>query len=288
MVIIMTLNELNFNDLLVFEEKNIDQYSFDDYLKNNCIHPKIIDYCTDCDEKIKVCEDESFHLKNISHGSKSEDFIKSIYPKLDTENWYQDGVMFIMESPSKDYDIYKEVAICKNEKQFTKCPSYQWYWIHNAQEISGFPQYFKGREYGRFVSSAIVTFRLANAYMTNLIKCGLNGPNDTYKGIADYNEECIKTCANKYLKREIEIVKPKVIFTFGSTVFNWVNQLVNSDWEKGIKVVGLPHPARQRSGFKDEYYNVLYFCMIAKWLYREKVIDENFYNELMIEFSKSE
>lgn len=282
----MTLNELNFNDLIKLDLEDVCKYNFDDYLKNNCEHPNIIGYCTACEEKkIQPCYDEKFCLRNISHGSKSEDFIKSTNCIHDIKNWHHKGVMFIMESPSKDYGIYRNVEIEKSGEVFSKHPSFQWYWIHNKQEISGYPQYFKGGEYGRFVSSAITTFRLSNAYLTNLIKCGLNGPNDSYKGIDSYNQDCIQTCAEKYLKKEIEIVKPKVIFTFGSKVFSWVNWFVNDQWNYDIKVVGLPHPAGQRRGFKDEYYNVLYFCMIAKWLYKESVIEEEYYKELMLKFA---
>jgi hypothetical protein len=53
-------------------------------------------------------------------------------------------------------------------------PRCAWYWIHRDQDVHRFPDSFTGGTYGDFVLSAILTFRLKNAYMTNLIKCGLN------------------------------------------------------------------------------------------------------------------
>ncbi len=282
-----TLNELNFNSLIKIKFGDINKYSFVDYFNNGCKHPSIIGYCTDCEEKgIQICDNKAFCLRNISHGSKSEDFIESIIPKPDINKWNEDGVMFIMESPSKDYGIYEKTEIIKEQQSYAKHPSKQWYWIHEKREIKGYPDNFRGGKYGNFVASAIITFKLKNAYMTNLVKCGLNDSNDNYKGIGYYNEDCINTCTEKYLKKEIEIVKPKVIFTFGTEVYRKVNKLVVQEWGFDIRIVGLPHPAGQRRGFKDEYYNVLYFCMIAKGLYKEKVINEQFYKELMMKFAE--
>lgn len=284
-----TLKELNFEELIKLDRKNINDYSFSEYKEKNCEHPKIVSYCTDCEEKgIKICEDTGFRLRNISHGSEAEDIINSIDPKLNTENWHRDGVMFIMESPSVSDDIFQQTIITKCERSFDKSPAKQWYWIHDEQpDIKGYPQNFEGRKYGGFIASAIVTFELKNAYITNLIKCGLNDDsNKKYKGIKDYHEACIKNCTEKFLINEIKIVKPKVIFTFGTRVCNWVNMLLK-EWNFDIQVVGLPHPARARGGFSNEYYNVLYFCMIAKWLYKESVIDKEFYIKLMMKFSEN-
>lgn len=279
----MTLNELNFKNIIQLDIEDPNTYSFDEYVKNNNHHPNITGFCTLCEEKgINSGKTPGYYLQNISHGSRSIDFLKSFNEKIDLSDWNTSGVMFVMESPSKDYGIYKTVSFKKDEALFTKRPSDQWYWIHEKQNIARFPKYFKGGEYGKFVASAILTFKLANAYMTNLIKCGMNGENDTFKGIDDYDEQCIKTCCKHFLEQEIDLLQPRVIFTFGSKVFYWVNTLFNDR----TKVVSLPHPAGQRRGFKDEYYKTLYFCLIAKALYQEGVIEEEFYSELMITFAE--
>lgn len=276
----MTLRELNFRDLIKLDVDDVNQYEYKDYAANNNHHKPIIGYCTKCEEMgISTCndEEEGYCLRNISHGAHARDFLDSFTDKYDTADWNQGGVMFIMENPSKDYGIYEDTTIIKSGVTYTKRPSKDWYWIHTSKDAKGYPQNFKGGSYGEFVASAIVTFHLANAYMTNLIKCGMNGPADSFKGIDSYKSECIDKCCKEYLDKEIEIIKPKVIFTFGTKVYDYVSEHVGET----IKVVGLPHPAGQRRGFKDEYYNVLYFCMIAKWLYKEGVIDYKFYKELM-------
>ncbi len=283
----MTLNELNFRELIGIDTEDVNLYSFDDYISNNCKH-NVKGYCTICEDKgINVCEyEENYSLKNISHGSHSRDFIKSLNQEIDTSGWNDSGVVFLMESPSGDYGIYESQKYLKDDNEYEKRPAKQWYWIHEKHDLSVYPKYFKGSEYGNFVNSAIVTFKLSNAYMTNLIKCGMNDfTGKRYKGIDYYNSDCIETCFNNYFRKELEIMEPKVIFTFGSKVYKYVSNKLS---DENIKVVGLPHPAGQRRGFKDEYYNVLYFCLIAKWLRKTEVIDEKFYNELMVMFSNSD
>lgn len=279
----MKLNELNFNELIQLDVQDLDSYSFSDYEENGMHHKNIVGYCTSCEEKgINTCDVEGFRLLNISHGAHTSDFIKSFTTKYDTTGWNKSGVMFIMEGPSKDYGIYEDITFTKGNEVYKKRPSKDWYWLHQKRDITGYPHHFKGGTYGEFVASAIVTFRLANAYLTNLIKCGMNDNNDNFKGIDDYKPECIENCYKKFLEREIDIINPRVIFTFGSKVYNYVYGHVG----ERVKVVGLPHPAGQRRGFKDEYYNVLYFCMMAKWLYKERVIDEKSYIDLMRLFAE--
>lgn len=280
----MTLNELNYKKLIDLSLDNVDTYTFDDYRNNGFRHPKACDYCIECEKmNLTICKDPKYYLCNISHGSHSKDFLNSA-GITDVSDWNHKGVMFIMESPSKDYGIYEKVEIVHDGNHYYKHPSKLWYWIHRDQKITGYPDKFKGREYGDFVASAILTFRLSNAYMTNLIKCGLYDPDtDTYKGIDSYHSACIRKCYDEFLSKEIDIIKPEVIFTFGSKVNRHVTQLVGDN----TKVVGLPHPAGQRRGFKDEYYNVLYFCMIAKWLLKTDVISYQFYNELMKQFAEA-
>ncbi len=279
----MTLNELNFQKLIDYSCSNVVEYTFDDYRKNGYQHPPVKSFCTACDEiGINLCDDPDYRLYNISHGSHSRDFL-SAGSIMESENWNDAGVMFVMESPSKDYGIYETAEIKKENTSYRKRPAKQWYWIHGDKEMRGYPDKFRGGEYGEFVASAIVTFQLRNAYMTNLVKCGLNHiQKDAYKGIDSYNPDCIKCCYERFLKEEIAIIKPNVIFTFGTKVYKLVNSLLTED----IKVVGLPHPAGQRRGFKDEYYNVLYFCMIAKWLLKTGVITKDFYSMLMLRFAE--
>jgi len=277
----MTLQELNFQHLIEYDVNDVKSYSFDKYCSNNSRHPRAIDYCTSCEElKCNVSpKDASFKLCNISHGAHSRDFINAVDSNMDISKWHTSGVVFVMESPSRDYGIYETTEITKKGQLYNKRPSKQWYWVHNKCDYVEYPIHFKGRKYGELVRSVIFTFKLANAYLTNLIKCGMNDSSgDIFKGLVYFDPKCIQNCYNLYLSKEIELMNPKVIFTFGTNVYNQLSCRLK---DSSIKLVGLPHPAGQRSGFKDEYYNVLYFCMIAKWLCRTGVIEPKFYTELM-------
>ena len=276
----MTLNELNFGKLIELDVEDLEKYGFGDYAINEYHHKAIKGYCTSCEEKgINTCQEAGFCLQNISHGAHSRDFLEALIQKPDTSDWNMDGVMYVMEGPSRDYGIYETTPIEKDGVPYIKRPSKAWYWVHGAMDVEGYPQYFQRGIYGRLVASAIVTFKLANAYMTNLVKCGMNGPKDQYKGIGYYDLQCINNCYSEFLKKEIEILKPKVIFTFGTDVYKYVKSHVGDD----ITVVGLPHPASRN--LKSEYYPVLYFCMMAKWLFKEKIIDADTYSKVMLKFA---
>lgn len=260
------LRELNFQELISLGTQNVGSYSHDQYRQNGNEHTPIIGYCTSCEDKgINTAQDdETFKLTNISHGAHSSDFFLALKDRIDTSGWHQEPVMFVYESPSLDYGIYREVLFQGHAKR----PSKDWYWIHNDQQQANYPARFKGREYGGFVMSAIQTFKLANVYITNLVKCGLNNSDGSFKGIFSYRQLCIDNCYGNFLAREIDILKPRVIFAVGSAVENQVRGYVRDS----IPVQQLPHPAGARRGFKDEHYKVLYFWLVVRALHKAGII----------------
>lgn len=261
------LNKINFNDLLILD-CDIDKYNFNVYL-NNGEHHLIKGFCTRCEKKgINVCPtDSSFRLQNISHGATSKDVLLACgQQNIDLTDWKSEGVMFLMEGPSKGYDFYEENKCNRYKKKPTK----EWYWIHKTRGKYSYPQEFKGGQYGGLFNSIIFTFKLKNAYLTNLVKCGLNNKEGKYKGIEEYNPECKSTCYENILLKEIDIIKPKVVFCFGSKVFDYLwEQYPNNPFP--WTVVSLPHPAGRRRGFKNEFYRHLYFTMILEGLYKSHI-----------------
>lgn len=257
------IKTLNFEKLISVEfEKSIYEYSFKDYLSKN--KHQIKGFCIDCEDKsLNISpKDSNFRLQNISHGATSSDFLEATDKKITelNESWKDEGVIFIMESPSVDSGFYEKNTF----EGITKKPTKEWYWIHNEQNKFEYPQEFKGGKYGSLFNSIIYTFKLKNAYFTNLIKCGMNNEAGKFKGIDFFDGKCIDNCFNRFLSEEIRIIEPKVIFCFGSSVLkNFNNRFEN----KNIKIVGLPHPAGRRRGFKDEYYRHLYFSSILEGLY---------------------
>jgi len=278
------LKELNFNSLLILDE-NVQEYDFNKYLANGekeiTIGPfsgnagakhKIKGFCTSCEEKgINVCpKDNSFSLKNISHGAMSDDIILATgQHDIDFSGWKDDAVMFVMENPSIDWGFYEE----HEYNGFTKKPTKEWYWVHSKQKRIEFPKAFQGGEYGSLFNSIIFTFKLKRAYLTNIVKCGMNNAKNEYKGTNDYQQSCIKNCCDRYLSKEIEILDPKVIFCFGNNAENRVRALLK---DKDTVIIGLPHPARQKAGFKNVYYKHLYYTRLLQGLWAGKIytIDE--------------
>ena len=210
-------------------------------------------------------DDDSYRLTNISHGAHSSDFFKALKTTPQTESWHQQPILFVYETPSLDYGIYKEVE-CNGYK---KHPSKDWYWIHEDQEPVSYPEGFRGGQYGGFVLSAIITFRLANVYMTNLVKCGMNNDKGSFKGLSSYREETISNCYSNFLQKEISLLKPEIIFSVGSAVENWVKWFVRDT----CYVQQLPHPAGRRRGFRDEHYKAIYFWIVARALYKSGIIN---------------
>ena len=105
--------------------------------------------------------------------------------------------------------------------------------------------------------------------MTNLIKCGLNTDDgEQFRGLASFQPTCVQTCIDRYLRREIEVFKPRVIFAVGGGVYNGVASTVRGS----IPTHQLPHPAGGRRGFKNSYFRVLYFWLIVLALHRAGVI----------------
>lgn len=260
------LKELNFNKLLIIDT-NINSYNFDVYM-NNQGH-KIKGFCTDCEQKgFNLCPtDKNFKLQNISHGASTEDFIRATKQhKLDRSDWKEEGVFFLMEGPSIDYNIY----INKVSNGYKKKPAKEWYWIHKIQEKYMYPEEFSGGRYGTLINSIIFTFKLKNAYISNFVKCGLNNENNNFKGIQEYDERCLKNCFDNFLIREMEILRPKIVFCFGSNVENKLYEIYPNDYP--FRVCVLPHPAGRRRGFKNDYYRHLYFTRILEGLYLAGII----------------
>jgi hypothetical protein len=177
------LRKLNFARLLVldFTKLNppcrVEDYTFREYL-NQGQHPPIKDYCTSCEEHSPPLHQSQsprhpdYALVTISHGAHSSDFFIACGCCPD-DNWKQDRVMFLYQSPGPVCDWHHEVQKGPRSKR----PTSQWYWIHRRHHLTSYPHNFKGGRssgYGDFILSVMGTFKLADVYVTNLVKCGMN------------------------------------------------------------------------------------------------------------------
>ncbi len=57
-----------------------------------------------------------------------------------------------------------------------------------------------------------------NAYLSNLVKCGMNNKKGDFKELEEYDSECVKTCVENILTKEIDAINPVVVFCFGNKV----------------------------------------------------------------------
>lgn len=270
------LRLLNFSRLLELAHTSPAHYTFSEYCKNGFRHPSLRRFCTEC-ERLNChtyeLNKKVFRLQNISHGTHAADFLASVDGPVETVGWHEEPVLFIYESPSLDYNIYETVEIEGIKKRPTKL----WYWIHEKQKPYKFPDEFSGFKYGTFILSCILTFQLKNAYVTNLVKCGLNTEDgDQFLGLAHFDAQCVRSCIRNYLQKEVDILQPKVIFAFGARVYSWVTQEVRT----AAPIHQLPHPAGARRGFKNIYFRILYFWQVAIALHRTGVLTTSEMEEL--------
>jgi len=276
MDVITQLRQLNFADLLILDCPNAGEYGFAAYRANGFRHPKMRGFCVECEQQARSNSpsETGFTLKNMSHGAHSLDFLAAVGDRVDLTQWHDPPVLFVFEAPSKDYGIYEEAE----HDSFRKRPTKQWSWVHTDQKEIHFPTNFKGREYGGLFLSIMFTFRLKNAYMTNLVKCGMNSEDGQQfqAGLRAFQPACVQTCKERYLRREIEALCPKLVFTFGAGVHGQVLSLIGDK----APVCQLPHPARGCGGFKDSYFRVLYFWLVTLALQRAGIIQSDETNDL--------
>lgn len=265
--ILHELRELNFSKLISVGVPNVTTYSYDEYRKNGKQHTPINGYCISCEERgcNSSKDDDSYKLTNISRGAHSRDFFQALRENQDASNWHPEPIMFVYETPSRDYGIYEGLPY----NGYNKHPSRDWYWIHDDQDSIAYPERFRGGEYGEFVLSTILTFKLANVYMTNLVKCGLNNAEGKFQGLSKFRPETIENCFSNFLEKEISILNPRIIFAVGSAVEDWVKHFVRDAYD----VQQLPHPAGRRRGFRDDHYKAIYFWGVARALHKAKIIN---------------
>jgi len=263
------LRRLNFQDLISVGVADVDSYTFEQYRTNGYEHSPINGYCVSCEKKgiHTSSTDEGYRLTNISHGAHSSDFFLAMKNRPDTSQWHQQPIVFIYESPSRDWGFYKEI----NHQEHQKHPTKEWYWIHSDLESVEYPSCFAGGVYGAFVLSAMMTFKLANVYVTNLVKCSLNNSKGDFQGLASFRGECVKNCYENILSKELAIIQPKVVFAVGSAVEWWIRQLLND----ATFIQQLPHPAGRRRGFRDEHYKALYFWLVVRALHKAGIIESD-------------
>jgi len=286
------LREVNFRQILDLNVQDPARYTLEAYHANGNCHPEVRAYCVSCEEKglNTAWDSEDFRLTYISHGAHSSDFLMATGVR-GTKEWHDQPVMFVCESPSVAYGLFTtEPVPCRGVH---KHPARKWYWVERVDpqekeyETASFPDSFCKMVYGPFVLCAIQIFRLANAYVTNLVKCSLNNSEGKFRNLGHFREECVRNCAKEILQRELKALWPRVVFAMGAQPAYWLRRLREEnllDWAQ-VPVYELPHPTGR---FKGGHRLVLNFWTITKALHDVGIISLDEERELLSRFLGTE
>lgn len=287
---VRNLHKINFTEILSISDYDDDFSLSDKYYdftedgnkyKNGRFKSEIKSCCHKCDSCNSIRDDVSkldfekyknFRLENVSHGSHTIDYLHAagfdethIISMFREDDWIDTPVLFLMENPSIDYEIYEKVE--------GKYPAKTWYWIHRKLNkpdymIHNLDNYLVQGKYGEMVYALICKYKLANAYLTNVIKCGMNNKNDPnfknegYLSTWWYKDECKRTCINEILSKEIKMLRDGYsqmkVFAFGSNAYWLAKDYFQNSSSKtlenlDIQLVQLPHPSSRLSNNYRKY-----------------------------------
>ena len=237
-----------------------------------------------CDNCKKICPE--FRPSSITHGVHTFDFFDAHkVNRSEAEKWSKKPVLFVMENPANVDPEYFYLSEDENRPATPK----RWYWITYQSDTPNekfvYPEYFEKKgEYGWLVYSAIRTFKIANAYITNMVKCGMR-KDGKYLTTEDYDEKITENCIKTRLIEEIEALKGNcsdvIIFAFGNRVYDKLFSVLCAE-NKNLRLYKLPHPARrllQNSFRKFTLFGQIYEALISNDFYGENQkpdIDELF------------
>lgn len=271
------INELRFCKLIQYADPQNQSYTYDDETKRYIRSDTPTAVCHECKaNSVNKSSDGEFSLQIVSHGIHSLDLFK-IQKFNDYSDYRDDAVMLVMESPASNLDA------CYKEEIDGKHPAKVWWWADgkSTAKSTTYPNEFSSKKYGDFFNSFVHTFKLKNAYMTNLVKCGMlkDSDHNKYGNLDKFPAECKNNCFDNIFLKEVEALKPKVIFTLSSKVYNYLNEkkVIKRIEEKlGTKpyIVTLPHPARCRQGFTNEFYRTLWYCRTLEGMINAGIITD--------------
>lgn len=272
------INKLRFGKLIQYADPQNQSYTYDDETKRYIRRDTPTTVCHKCeDDSVNKSSDGEFSLQIVSHGIHSLDLFK-IQKFNDYSDYRDDAVMLVMESPASNLDA------CYKEEVAEKHPAKVWWWADgkSTAESATYPDGFSSRKYGEFFNSFVHTFKLKNAYMTNLVKCGMlkDSDHNEYGNLDKFPSECKNNCFENIFLKEVEALKPKVIFTLSSKVYNYLTADKRLNKIKGVKgcesldIVALPHPARCRQGFTNEFYRTLWYCRTLEGMINAGIITD--------------
>ena len=179
-------------------------------------------FCIDCEQK-KLCS-PPLRPYRMSHGADTQDIEEAFGRPLPSS---PDGkvltipVAFLGIEPGGGSD--GEAALPHPDYPHIRkgIPTQHYYWTPNPEphwptkpdDVTWVP--------GPLLAYLLYRFQFRNAYFTNIVKCRLRkGDSDVnikpdIRHKLDYSKVRIN-CVERFLKRELELHRPKIIFVFGN------------------------------------------------------------------------
>lgn len=258
---------------------------YKDWVKRCHKYPGGQCYCTECNGISPLTadgKDGNYQFTSITHGTHTLDFLDAHFPngnRPGLSDWPQKPVLFVFENPgsvnSGNYgDGVNSPAELPTKEE--RLPCKWWYWI-NGQDDGAYkdedfiyPKWFVQKEYGWMIYSVIRTFKMANAYVTNMVKCGIGNLKE-YLTTDKYNHKIVKQCIGTHLKHEINALRGEnkeqivTVFAFGQNVYDELEQC--KDELGNCEIYILPHPANRLA---NDYRKYVLFGKILRGLLKTK------------------
>ncbi|HZK62000.1 MAG TPA: uracil-DNA glycosylase family protein [Anaerovoracaceae bacterium] len=237
------LNDLRFKDLitLALDDSEREAYNYGNQGDQPCVNG----FCTSCEDSYGK---QNPVLNHILFGSTTQDYIEFLkQDNIDTSNWDETPVMFVFENPGEcGKDDFKPSVSEGTTKQIIST------WPYIGWESKGkftkqdfaLKDNMKMKMYGELICAAILHYELKNAYVTNLVKCGVEGGSN----LSVYTKKVIDNCVENIFKQEFNAINPKVIFAFSKKVEKKLRQAF-PDFKN---IIYLPHPAARIATEKRE------------------------------------
>ena len=237
------LRKLNFETLLTFPEHFPVQS-----LEAKCRYTRprrCTSFCIDCEQK-GLCS--SMFPHRMSHGADTEDIEQGLgraLPQPPSGRFVDTPVLFVGIEPGGEYGGGEILAHPDSPDIKKWVPTKHYYWT--AEASGTWPAEARGVKWvpGPFLAHIVCRYGLRRAYFTNIVKCRMRvgelevdiRPDKRHR----YEDSAIRrNCVERYLRREVEIHQPAVVFVFGN---RGRDILADEDWLDQELVVTLYHYA---------------------------------------------
>lgn len=244
--------------------------------------------CKKCESRLanakEETENQELNFTSVTHGAHTFDFLDAHNQSRDSvAGWSPKPVLFVMENPAFPDAHYADTGHSRRISEW-------WYWINGQYDNSKYknddfiyPEFFVQKEYGWMIYSVIRTFKMANAYVTNMVKCGMTCDGKNYLTTDEYPSDNTKNyitiditrnCINSFLKRELDSLRGEnknekvIVFAFGERTYYSLKEALKGE---NISLHLLPHPANRLA---NDYRKYVLFGKILRAL-----LLNNFYHE---------